>query len=213
MTISICNQDFFAITNILPSSPPPLQHNNKWQQLERPTPGGKRTTTHRHQSQEEWWYHHPDQSKVSVSCVQCEPCSCFRYGETWAEQFRKINDYSGDGGEETLDLRATESITSIIYSMDDGGNTFSLQAETTTGSWGPVSDYWPDEYKSLRPSPRGKIKLAFISGREEYDNYCVRCQLPPIICYNLCLCCNRITNDYHRQTNQNSKSPPFSPNM
>ena len=109
----------YAITNILPSSPPPLQHNNKCQQLERPTPGGKRTTTHRHQSQEELhWFHQPDQSQVRVSCVQCEPCSCFRYGETWAEQFRMVNDYSDGGGEETLDLRATESITSINGTVD-----------------------------------------------------------------------------------------------
>ena len=121
--------------------------------------------------------------------MQCEPCSCFRYGETWAEQFRKLNSLSDVGGEETLDLRATESITSINgCSWDDDGWTYSLQAETTTGtSWGPDDDI------SLRPSPRGKIKLAFISGREEEYNYCVRCQLPPIICYNLCWRCNRAT--------------------
>ena len=140
--------------------------------------------------------------------MQCEPCSCFRYGETWAEQFRKVNGSSDDGGEETLDLRATESITSINGCSEDyDGHTYSLQAETTTGtSWGPVGDHQPSSYKSLRPSPRGKIKLAFISGREEDDNYCVRCQLPPIICYNLCLRCNRTTNDHHRQTNQNHKN-------
>ena len=126
--------------------------------------------------------------------MQCEPCSCFRYGETWAEQFRRVN-VGEDGGEETLDLRATESITSINgCSGDKYGNTFSLLAETTTGtSWGPVGNHQPDRYISLRPSPRGKIKLAFISGREELGNYCVRCQLPPIICYNLCLCFNRAT--------------------
>ena len=122
--------------------------------------------------------------------MQCEPCSCFRYGETWAEQkFRQVSGLSDVGGEETLDLRATESITSINgCSWDDDGDTSSLQAETTTGtSWGPVSDHQPHDGRSLRPSPRGKIKLAFISGREEYDNYCVRCQLPPIICYNFVL--------------------------
>jgi len=101
-----------------------------------------------------------------------------RYGETWAEQFRKIN-YSNDyGGEETLDLRDTESITSINgCSEDEYGWILSLQAETTTGtSWGPVGDHQPDDNFSLRPSPRGKIKLAFISGREDemYDNYCLR---------------------------------------
>ena len=129
------------------------------------------------------------------SCVQCEPCSCSRYGETWAEQFRKVNGFNDDGGEETLDLRATESITSINgCSWDKEGRTYSLLAETTTGtSWGPVGDHRPRPYRSLRPSPRGKIKLAFISGREELGNYCVRCQLPPIICYNLCLCFNRVT--------------------
>ena len=127
--------------------------------------------------------------------MQCEPCSCFRYGETWAEQFRKVNSFNDLGEEETLDLRATESITSINgYSSDGSGWTFSLQAETTTGtSWGPVGDHQPDDIDSLRPSPRGKIKLAFISGREEHNNYFVRCQLPPIICYNLCLCFNRAT--------------------
>ena len=111
--------------------------------------------------------------------MQCEPCSCFRYGETWAEQFRKINNFSDGGGEETLDLRATESITSINgYSWDKEGRTFSLQARTTTGtSWGPVGDHQPDDNFSLRPSPRGKIKLAFISGREERGSYCLRCQL------------------------------------
>lgn len=100
-----------------------------------------------------------------------------RYGETWAEQFRKIRGSDGGGGEETLDLRATESITSINgYSSDGSGWTFSLQAETTTGtSWGPVGHHRPyDNTISLRPSPRGKIKLAFISGREEHDNYCLR---------------------------------------
>ena len=127
--------------------------------------------------------------------MQCEPCSCFRYGETWAEQFRKVNGFNDDGGEETLDLRATESITTINgCSWDDGGYIVSLQAETTTGaSWGPVGYQQPDYNKSLRPSPGGKIKLAFISGREEDGNYCVRCQLPPIICYNLCLRFNRAT--------------------
>ena len=139
--------------------------------------------------------------------MQCEPCSCSRYGETWAEQFREINIGDDVGGEETLDLRATESITSINgRSHDDHGWTFSLQAKTTTGtSWGPVGDHQPYDYSSLRPSPRGKIKLAFISGREEFDNYCVRCQLPPIIRYNSCLRCNRTTNDHHRQSNQNHK--------
>ena len=128
--------------------------------------------------------------------MQCEPSSCFRYGETWAEQFRKINGYNF-GGEETLDLRATESITSINgCSRDSDGYTASLQAETTTGtSWGPVGNHQPSSYRSLRPSPRGKIKLAFISGREEHRNYCLRSKLPPIICYNLCLRCNRATND------------------
>ena len=116
--------------------------------------------------------------------MQCEPCSCFRYGETWAEQFRMVSYYDDGGGEETLDLRATESITSINgCSRDIDGDTYSLQAETTTGtSWGPVGNHQPNDRRSLRPSPRGKIKLAFISGREESDNYCVRCQLPPIIC-------------------------------
>ena len=136
--------------------------------------------------------------------MQCEPCSCFRYGETWAEQFRIVSYYDDGGGEETLDLRATESITSINgYSGDISGTTYSLLAETTTGtSWGPVGDHRPNSYISLRPSPRGKIKLAFISGREEESNYCVRCQLPPIICYNFCLRCNRATNDHYRQTNK-----------
>ena len=116
--------------------------------------------------------------------MQCEPCSGFRYGETWAEKFRKVNGLSDGGGEETLDLRATESITSINgCSRDDDGWTFSLQAETTTGtSWGPVGYHQPDNNLSLRPSPRGKIKLAFISGREEVGNRCLRCQLSPIIC-------------------------------
>ena len=138
--------------------------------------------------------------------MQCEPCSCFRYGETWAEQFRQVNYLDDYGGEETLDLRATESITSINgCSEDEYGWILSLQAETTTGtSWGPVGDHQPDDNFSLRPSPRGKIKLAFISGREDemYDNYCLRCQLPPIISYNLCLCCNRTTNDHYRQINK-----------
>ena len=141
--------------------------------------------------------------------MQCDPCSCFRYGETWAEQFRKINNLGDDyGGEETLDLRATESITSINgCSSDDYGDTNSLQAETTTGtSWGPVGEHRPSYNASLRPSPRGKIKLAFISGREEHRNYCLRCQLPPIMCYNLCLRCNRTTNDHHHQTSQNHKN-------
>ena len=67
--------------------------------------------------------------------MQCEPCSCFRYGETWAEQFRKINGFDDDGGEETLDLRATESITSINgCSRDFDGWTTSLLAETITGT-------------------------------------------------------------------------------
>ena len=100
----------------------------------------------------------------------------------------------------------TESITSINgCSEDEYGWILSLQAETTTGtSWGPVGDHQPDDNFSLRPSPRGKIKLAFISGREDemYDNYCLRCQLPPIISYNLCLCCNRTTNDHYRQINK-----------
>ena len=136
--------------------------------------------------------------------MQCEPCSCFRYGETWAGQFREISSFSDGGGEETLDLRATESITSINgYSLDNYGWTVSLQAGTTTGtSWGPVGDQWLYATTSLRPSPRGKIKLAFISGRDWPGNRCVRCQLPPIICYNLCLCCNRTTNDHYRQTNK-----------
>ena len=135
--------------------------------------------------------------------MQCEPCSCFRYGETWAEQFRKVNGFNDDGGEETLDLRATESITTINgCSWDDGGYIVSLQAETTTGaSWGPVGSQQPDYNKSLRPSPGGKIKQAFISGREEHRNYCLRSKLPPIICYNLCFRCNRTTNDHYRQTN------------
>ena len=116
--------------------------------------------------------------------MQCEPCSCFRYGETWAEQFREINYRDDVGGEETLDLRANESITSINGCSRDGdGWTYSLLAETTTGtSWGPVGYHRPYNNSSLRPSPRGKIKLAFISGREERGNYCVRCQLPSIIC-------------------------------
>ena len=140
---------------------------------------------------------------MRVSCAQCEPCFYFRYGETWAEQFREVSSWDDLGGEETLDLRATESITSINgCSWDKYGWTFSLQAETTTGtSWGPVGDHQPDYISSLRPSPRGKIKLAFISGREELDNYCVRCQLPPIICYNLFLRFNRKTNDHQHQTN------------
>ena len=139
--------------------------------------------------------------------MQCEPCSCFRYGETWAEQFRKINNFSDGGGEETLDLRATESITSINgCSYDDYGWTTSLQAETITGtSWGPVGNHQPDYNRSLRPSPRGKIKLAFMSGKEESDNYCVRCQLPPIICYNLCLRCKRTTKEHYRQTNKKNQ--------
>ena len=113
---------------------------------------------------------------MRVSCVQCEPCSCFRYGETWAEQFRMVSYYDDGGGEETLDLRATESITSINgCSSDDYGHTYSLQAETTTGtSWGPVGDHQPYPGRSLRPSPRGKIKLAFISGREKLRNRCLR---------------------------------------
>ena len=108
--------------------------------------------------------------------MQCEPCSCFRYGETWAEQFRQVNYLDDYGGEETLDLRATESITSINGCSDDEyGWTYSLQAETTNGtSWGPVGKHRPFDNISLRPSPRGKIKLAFISGREEDGNFCVR---------------------------------------
>ena len=105
--------------------------------------------------------------------MQCEPCSCSRYGETWAEQFREVNYRDDFGGEETLDLRATESIKSINgCSYDGAGYTVSLQAETSAGvSWGHVGDYQP---VGLRPSPRGKIKLAFISGKEEDGNFCVR---------------------------------------
>ena len=87
-----------------------------------------------------------------------------------------VSYYDDGGGEETLDLRATESITGINgYSRDTDGRTISLQAETTTGtSWGPVGDHQPNQYRSLRPSPRGKIKLAFISGREKLRNRCLR---------------------------------------
>ena len=69
---------------------------------------------------------------------------------------------------ETLELSESESITSIDgVSWDVDGDTWSLLAETSQGkTWGPHGNHKPRSGESLRPSPRGNIKLAFISGDE-----------------------------------------------
>ena len=98
-----------------------------------------------------------------------------RYGENWAEKHQLIG--LDDGGEEeTLELSESESITSIEgVSYDDGGFTYSLLAETSQGkTWGPHGDHKPGSGYSLRPSPRGNIKLAFISGDETSGKYILR---------------------------------------
>ena len=75
-----------------------------------------------------------------------------------------------------MELSESESITSIDgVSYDDGGYTYSLLAETSQGkTWGPHGDHSQGPGKSRRPSPRGNIKLAFISGEETRDKYILR---------------------------------------
>ena len=75
-----------------------------------------------------------------------------------------------------MELSESESITSIDgVSTDDGGRTLSLLAETSQGkTWGPHGEHKPGPGESLRPSPRGNIKLAFISGDETEDRYIIR---------------------------------------
>ena len=77
-------------------------------------------------------------------------------------------------------MSESESITSIDgVSYDDGGYTYSLLAETSQGkTWGPHGDHKTGSniiYSiSLRPSPRGNIKLAFISGEETENKWLLR---------------------------------------
>ena len=98
-------------------------------------------------------------------------CFFFRYGETWAEK-HKVDGNNDDGGEETLELSEREFITGIDGLSDDKfGGILSLLAETSHGkTWGPHGFHKPASDTSLRPSPRGNIKLAFISGDDtEYE--------------------------------------------
>ena len=75
-----------------------------------------------------------------------------------------------------MELRESEFITAIDgNSVDGNGWTISLLAETSQGkTWGPHGDHKTGSniiYSiSLRPSPRGNIKLAFISGNETRQN-------------------------------------------
>ena len=76
-----------------------------------------------------------------------------------------------------MELSESESITSIEgVSRDADGWTWSLLAETSQGkTWGPHGLHQPnDSGWSLRPSPRGNIKLAFISGEETGDKWILR---------------------------------------
>ena len=88
----------------------------------------------------------------------------------------KVNGGSDDGGEETLELSEREFITSIDgTSVDRVGWTYSLLAETSQGkTWGPHGVHKPVSGWSLRPSPRGNIKLAFISGDETERKWILR---------------------------------------
>ena len=72
-----------------------------------------------------------------------------------------------------MELSESEFITGIDgVSVDPDGWTNSLLAETSQGkTWGPHGDHKPASYESLRPSPRGNITLAFISGDETDDKY------------------------------------------
>ena len=75
-----------------------------------------------------------------------------------------------------MELSESESITSIEgVSRDADGWTWSLLAETSQGkTWGPHGDHKQGPGKSRRPSPRGNIKLAFISGEETGDKRILR---------------------------------------
>ena len=143
--------------------------------MERPTACSSWETTHRDRRQEDsrWHIHFQDPSKVRLDRYKL--CFFSRYGETWTEK-HQLNGGDDDGEEETLELSETESITSIDgVSNDGGGNTWSLLAETSQGkTWGPHGYHKPDLGDSLRPSPRGNIKLAFISGDETRDKWILR---------------------------------------
>lgn len=75
-----------------------------------------------------------------------------------------------------MELSESEFITGIDgLSSDSSGGTYSLLAETSQGkTWGPHGDHKPMSVYSLRPSPRGNIKLAFISGDETGDKWILR---------------------------------------
>ena len=85
----------------------------------------------------------------------------------------------GDAGqeEETLDLATGEDITSISgYSEDGGGNTSSLQAETSAGrQWGPFGDH---RDRSLRSSPptssSSGLRLHHLSGDQSKNTWILR---------------------------------------
>ena len=80
-------------------------------------------------------------------------------------------------------MSESESITSIDgVSTDGSGFTYSLLAETSQGkTWGPHGDHKPGSGYSLRPSPRGNIKLAFISGDETRGKRILRGKFLPCI--------------------------------
>ena len=82
-----------------------------------------------------------------------------------------------------MELSESESITSIEgVSRDADGWTWSLLAETSQGkTWGPHGDHKPGSGYSLRPSPRGNIKLAFISGDETRGKRILRGKFLPCI--------------------------------
>ena len=78
-----------------------------------------------------------------------------------------------------MELSESESITSIEgVSRDADGWTWSLLAETSQGkTWGPHGNHDPDDPGSgfsFRPSPKGNIKLAFISGEDTSGKFIIR---------------------------------------
>ena len=100
----------------------------------------------------------------------------FRYGDTWAP-WRRCNDIVG-GEEERIELGSNEGINRLSgYSVDSTGNTWSLEATTTTGrTWGPHGMHIPDVgLNSLRSSPDAdNLTLRFISGDQTTNKWILR---------------------------------------
>ena len=99
-----------------------------------------------------------------------------RYDNEWST-WRQTSDVI-PFKEENLELLSGEEITSISgFSYNSGGDTRSLQAETSAGrSWGPHGNHKHFDGYSLRSSPanRNALRLHHISGNKTPGKWILR---------------------------------------